>query len=399
MSAVDEFKILKTESKPKTKFLNDPSNRAFVFQVILVVLLLSFGAFIISNTLTNLQQRGISTGFDFLTREAGFAIPLSLIEYSEASTYGRTFFVGLLNTLLVSVLGIVFATLLGFVIGIGRLSDNWLIAKLSSAYIEIFRNLPLLLQIFFWYYAVLRTLPQPRESIQLGAAFLNVRGLYLPSPVPEAGFTNVLASLLFAVVLIVVFLKWAKKRQIQTGHVLPTFSISLALLIVLPAVIFFANGQPLSWSYPELTGFNFQGGMNLIPELAALWLSLTIYTAAFIAETVRAGILAVPKGQVEAAKAVGLSKGRILKLIVIPQALRVIIPPLTSQYLNLTKNSSLATAIGYPDLVAVFAGTTLNQTGQAMEIITMTMAVFLTISMITSFLMNRYNRHMALVQR
>ncbi len=208
-----------------------------------------------------------------------------------------------------------------------------------------------------------------------------------------------MASLLFAVVLIVVFLKWAKKRQIQTGHVLPTFSISLALLIVLPAVIFFANGQPLSWSYPELTGFNFQGGMNLIPELAALWLSLTIYTAAFIAETVRAGILAVPKGQVEAAKAVGLSKGRILKLIVIPQALRVIIPPLTSQYLNLTKNSSLATAIGYPDLVAVFAGTTLNQTGQAMEIITMTMAVFLTISMITSFLMNRYNRHMALVQR
>lgn len=399
MSAVNEFNVLKTENQPKPKFWNDPGNRSFVFQIILVVLLACVIGFVISNTMMNLEQRGISTGFGFLSMEAGFGIPLSLIEYSEASSYGRTFFVGLLNTLLVSVLGIFFATILGFLIGIGRLSENWLIAKISATYIEIFRNLPLLLQIFFWYYAVLRALPQPRQSIELWGGFLNVRGLYLPSPVAEAGFINVVVSVGLALLASYFLAKWTKKRQAATGKILPTGWYCAALIVAIPSFVFIANGMPLSLSHPELKGFNFKGGMTLIPELAALWLALTIYTAAFIAETVRAGILAVPKGQIEAASALGLSKRRILRLIVIPQAMRVIVPPLTSQYLNLTKNSSLATAIGYPDLVAVFAGTTLNQTGQAMEIITMTMGVYLTISILTSFFMNQYNRRLALVQR
>ncbi len=383
----------------KTRFWNDPAKRALLFQVLLIGAILLFAGTLISNTLNNLEQRGITTGFDFLSQKAGFGIPLTLIEYNEASTYGATFWVGLLNTLLVSVLGIIAATFLGFVMGVARLSDNWLIAKLSSVYIEIFRNIPLLLQIFFWYFAVLRTLPSPRQSIEFMSSFLNIRGLSMPAPVAESGFNLVIGAFVIGIVLTFVMSRWAHKRQDQTGQIFPMFWAGLGLIIGLPLVIFMLAGMPMHLDYPVLKGFNFRGGMTLIPELVALWLALTIYTAAFIAETVRAGILAVPKGQLEAAFALGLPKVRTLRLIVIPQAMRVIIPPLTSQYLNLAKNSSLAAAVAYPDLVAVFAGTTLNQTGQAVEIMSMTMAVYLTMSILTSVFMNWYNKRMSLIER
>jgi len=383
----------------EVKFWNNPAKRALLFQILLVLVLGTFIWYIVDNTLNNLDQRGITTGFGFLSQEAGFGIPLSLIEYSEVSSYGRTFFVGLLNTVLVSVLGIIAATILGFILGIARLSDNWLIAKLSTLYIEIFRNIPLLLQIFFWYFAVLRSLPSPRQSIEFLGSFLNIRGLSMPAPVAEPGFHLIWVALAVALLASWLLARWARKRQDATGQIFPTFWVATGLIIGLPLLTFLLSGAPLSFDHPELRGFNFRGGMTVIPEFVALWLALTIYTAAFIAETVRGGILSVPYGQIEAASALGLPKRRTLRLIVIPQAMRVIIPPLTSQYLNLTKNSSLATAIGCPDLVSVFAGTTLNQTGQAIEIISMTMAVYLTLSILTSLFMNWYNKRVALVER
>ena len=369
-------------------------------QALVLVLVIAGLLYIIGNTLHNLEQRGISTGFDFLSSEAGFGIIQALVPYDETSSFGRTFVVGLLNTLLVSALGIVVATLLGFVIGVARLSSNWLVARMASAYIEIFRNVPLLLQIFFWYFAVLRALPAPRQSLALGDwAFLNIRGLYLPSPVPQPGAWTILAAFVAALVAVVFLTRWARRRQVATGRSFHTVYVSIAILVGLPLIAYLAAGQPLAWELPELRGFNYRGGLILIPELIALVLALSIYTAAFIAEIVRAGILSVGRGQTEAAYALGLRPGHALRLVVIPQALRVIIPPLTSQYLNLTKNSSLATAIGYPDLVSVFAGTTLNQTGQAVEVIAMTMAVYLTISLLISLFMNWYNARVALVER
>ncbi|SEG82664.1 amino acid ABC transporter permease [Marinobacterium lutimaris] len=388
-----------SEPEHKIKFWNDPGKRALIFQVLLVLVLGGFVWFIVSNTLNNLEQRGITTGFDFLSQEAGFGIPLSLVEYTEASSYGRTFIVGLLNTVLVSVLGIIAATILGFILGVARLSDNWLISRLSALYIEIFRNIPLLLQIFFWYFAVLRALPSPRDSIEFLGSFLNIRGLSMPAPVTEPGFNLVWIALAVGIVGTFVMTKWAHKRQDATGKIFPVGWTSLGLIIGLPLLVFLLSGAPMTLDYPELRGFNFRGGMTIIPEFVALWLALTIYTAAFIAETVRGGILSVPHGQLEAASALGLPKTRTLRLIVIPQAMRVIIPPLTNQYLNLTKNSSLATAIGYPDLVSVFAGTTLNQTGQAIEVISMTMAVYLSLSVLTSIFMNWYNKRKSLIER
>ncbi|MBK1700051.1 amino acid ABC transporter permease [Thiococcus pfennigii] len=378
----------------------DPRLRAVAFQALFLAAVLALAGYVLHNTLANLEARGIATGFGFLSETAGFGIIQSLIDYSETSSFGRTFLVGLLNTLLVSALGILLATLLGFLIGVGRLSGNWLIARLADAYIEIFRNIPLLLQVFFWYFAVLRALPRPRESLSLGeAVFLNLRGLYLPRPLFEPGFELVVAALGVAVVAAGLLGVWGRRRRARTGRGLPTGWIGLALLIGLPTIAFLLAGAPLGWERPALAGFNFRGGITLIPELMALLLALSIYTAAFIAEIVRAGILSVAKGQTEAAAALGLRHGQILRLVVIPQALRVIIPPLTSQYLNLLKNSSLATAIGYPDLVNVFAGTTLNQTGQAVEVIAMTMAVYLTISLAISFAMNWYNARIALTER
>ena len=385
------------ESKPK--FWNDPRKRALLFQLLLLCGLGVVFYIIVDNTLTNLEQRGITTGFDFLTQQAGFGVSLSLIEYTETATYGRTFVVGLLNTMLVAVMGIIGATILGFLLGVARLSDNWLISRISAVYIETFRNIPLLLQIFFWYFAVLRALPHPRQSLEFLGMFLNNRGFIMPAPVTGDGFELVTGALVAGILASWLVSRWAHKRQNDTGQQFPIFWASVGLIIGLPLLAFFVAGMPVSLDHPELKGFNFRGGMTVIPELIALWLALTIYTAAFIGETVRAGILAVSHGQTEAASALGLSKARILRFVVIPQSLRVIIPPLTSQYLNLTKNSSLATAIGYPDLVNVFAGTTLNQTGQAIEVIAMTMALYLALSLLTSLFMNWYNARIKLVER
>ena len=391
-----------SSSKPqaeKTKFWNDPEKRAMLFQILMIAAILGFFAYIISNALYNLEKRGITTGFDFLSQAAGFEILMTLLPFDATYSFGRTFLVGLLNTLLVSFLGIILATVLGFIMGIARLSQNWLINKVASAYIEIFRNIPLLLQIFFWYFAVLQPLPSPRQSIELGSAFLNNRGFYTPWPIFESGFSVVVIALAIAIAAVIWLVRWNHKRQDETGERFPVFWTSLGLLIGLPLVAYLLAGSPMSWDYPALKGFNFKGGMTVIPELMALLLALSVYTSAFIAEIVRSGILAVSKGQSEAAHALGLSNGKTLRLIVIPQAMRVIIPPLTSQFLNLIKNSSLATAIGYPDLVSVFMGTTLNQTGQAIEIIFMTMAVYLTINLLVSLFMNWYNKRMSLVER
>jgi general L-amino acid transport system permease protein len=378
----------------------NPRVRAAAFQVVALLLLLWFFWTIFNNTLTNMESRGITTGFGFLDNTAGFGILFSLIPYDETNTYGRTFVVGLLNTLLVSGLGILFATIIGFILGIARLSPNWLIGKMALVYIEITRNIPLLLQIFFWYFAVLRTVPGPRESVEFPlGAFLNNRGLYVPAPQVESSFWFVVATFVAAIVGAVVLLRWAKKRQDATGRRFPAWPLSLAMIVGLPWLVFWIIGAPLTWDMPELAGFNFKGGMRLIPEFIALWLALTLYTASFIGEIVRSGIQAVSHGQTEASQALGLRRGQSLRLIVIPQAMRIIIPPLTSQYLNLTKNSSLATAIGYPDLVSVFMGTSLNQTGQAVEIVAMTMAVYVTISLTISLLMNLYNRAVALKER
>ena len=377
-----------------------PAFRAIVFQVLLVLGILAFGNYLLSNTLYNMEQRGITTGFGFLDNAAGFGILQSLIPYDETYSYGRTFLVGLLNTLLVAGLGILFATLLGFFIGVARLSKNWLLARLATVYIETFRNIPLLLQIMFWYFAVLRPLPRPRQSLSIGdAVFLNNRGLFLPKPIAEDGFGMVLIALLVAVVAAILLVRWAHRRQEATGEQFPSGLISVGMILGLPLVVFWLSGSPLHWDYPVLGGFNFSGGLDVIPELAALVLALSIYTAAFIAEAVRSGIQSVGHGQTEAAYALGLRPRVTLKLVIIPQAMRVIIPQLTSQYLNLTKNSSLATAIGYPDLVNVFAGTTLNQTGQAVEVIAMTMGVYLLISLVISMFMNWYNKRNQLIER
>ncbi len=389
-----------SELPSKPPIWNDPKYRALFFQIILVAGLFYFFYSLVSNTLGNMEARGISTGFAFLSEKSGFDILMSLIPYSSDSTYGSTFVVGLLNTLLVGFLGIILATLLGFTMGIARLSKNWVIAKIATFYIEIFRNIPLLIQLFFWYIAVLGVLPSARGSHSLfDSFFLNVRGLYLPAPIAEDGM--IFTGIAFIIGLIATFFvsKWANNKQIKTGKRPPVFLIALGLLILAPLVVFFISGSPLSWDIPKLAGFNFKGGIEIIPELFALLLGLSIYTGAFIAEIVRSGILAVDHGQTEAALSVGLTPAQNLKLVVIPQALRVIIPPLTSQYLNLVKNSSLAMAIAYPDIVAVFMGTTLNQTGQAVEITAMTMGVYLVISLSISLFMNWYNAKMSLVER
>ncbi|MGE0118593.1 MAG: amino acid ABC transporter permease [Dongiaceae bacterium] len=378
----------------------DPRVRSIVFQVVVALALVLFAAFIIHNTTTNLAKRGIASGFEFLRNISGFPISQSLVHYELTSTYGRVFVVGLLNTLLVSVIGVVLATILGFVIGILRLSRNWLIGKLAAVYVETLRNIPLLVQCFFWYFGLITPLPGPRQSLSIADAFfVNARGIYTPGLVPEPGFAAVPVAFLIGIVATVVVARWAKRRQLATGQQFPTGQVGLALIVGLPVLAALVTGLPWSWDYPELKGFNFAGGWWVQPEFLALLLALTMYTAAFIAEIVRAGILAVSHGQTEAAYALGLRPGTTTRLVIIPQALRVIVPPLTSQYLNLVKNSSLGVAIAYPDLVSVFAGTTLNQTGQAVECIAMTMGVYLVISLGISAFMNWYNRRIALVER
>jgi general L-amino acid transport system permease protein len=385
---------------PRTSPLNDPRVRSWLYQAVLLALVAWLVYAAAANAVANLRAQNIASGFGFLNNTAGFSISQTLLPYSEASSYGRAFLVGLLNTLLVAGIGIVFATLLGFVVGIARLSGNWLVSKVAAVYVELTRNLPLLLQILFWYGAVLRSLPSPRQSIEmLPGVFVNNRGMFVPRPLFLEGVEAVLAALLAAVVAAVAVHVWARRRQERTGLQFPSGWTALGLVLGLPLLAMAATGFPIKFDLPQLRGFNFVGGSRIIPEFVALTLALVIYTAGFIAEIVRAGILAVSRGQTEAAYALGLRPGHTLRLVIIPQALRVIIPPLTSQYLNLTKNSSLAVAVGYPDLVAVFAGTVLNQTGQALEVIAITMAVYLTISLTTSALMNWYNRRVALVER
>ncbi|CNK77661.1 putative ABC transporter permease [Yersinia mollaretii] len=380
--------------------LTHPAVRAWLYQIIALLILIGCGAYLIHNTITNLSTRGITSGFAFLNNSAGFGIVQHLIDYKQGDTYGRVFFVGLFNTLLVSVLCIFFASILGFFIGLARLSDNWLLRKLSTLYIEIFRNIPPLLQIFFWYFAVLRNLPGPRQSMDaFGVAFLSNRGLYLPSPELAAGFIPALIAVLLAVAAMFALYRYNHFRQLHTGQFHRTWPIGLLLLIALPALAHFMFGPALHWDIPELRGFNFKGGLVLIPELAALTLALSVYTSTFIAEVIRSGIQSVPYGQHEAARSLALPNTVTLRQVILPQALRVIIPPLTSQYLNIVKNSSLAAAIGYPDMVSLFAGTVLNQTGQAIETIAITMSVYLVISLSISFLMNIYNRRIALVER
>jgi general L-amino acid transport system permease protein len=385
---------------PRVAIYNRPRFRAVFYQFALLAALVWLGYEFVLNAKANLDAQKITSGFGFLENTAGFAVNQSLIPYNESDTYGRVFVVGLLNTLLVAGIGIVLATILGFAIGIARLSRNWLLARMAAGYVELIRNLPLLFQILFWYLAVLGTLPPPRQSISLfGEIFLNNRGIIVPAPVSGKGAGLVLAVFAASVAATLALRVWARHLQVCTGRQMPLVWTCLALLIVPTLIVLIATGWPIGFEAPELRGFNFVGGIRLLPEFVALLVALTTYTAAFIAEIVRAGLLAVPRGQSEAAFALGLRRGMTLRLIVLPQALRVIVPPLTNQYLNLTKNSSLAVAVGYPDLFAVFAGTTLHQTGQAIEIIAMTMAVYLAISLITSALMNWYNAHIRIAER
>ena len=377
-----------------------PAVRAWLFQAIAIIAVVVVAVYLIHNTVTNLNNRGITSGFAFLDRSAGFGIVQHLIDYQEGDTYGRVFVVGLLNTLLVSALCIVFASVLGFFIGLARLSENWLLRKLSTIYIETFRNIPPLLQIFFWYFAVLRNLPGPRQAVDAFDLFyLSNRGLYIPSPQVAEGLYGFVVAIIIALAISVGLFRYNRKHQIKTGQLRKTWPLAAVLIIGLPLIALGLSGAALHWDIPHLRGFNFQGGMVLIPELAALTLALSIYTSAFIAEIIRAGIQAVPYGQHEAARSLGLPNTVTLRQVIIPQALRVIIPPLTSQYLNIVKNSSLAAAIGYPDMVSLFAGTVLNQTGQAIETIAITMSVYLIISLAISLLMNLYNRRIALVER
>ena len=375
------------------------SRRAVALQTALVVLILALAWFFYDNARTNIAAQRMKTGLDFFWNTAGFGVVQTLIPYDETSTYFRAFLVGLANTLLVSGLGIAFATVIGFLVGIGRLSSNWLLARLCGGYVELVRNLPLLFQILFWYLAVLATLPRPRDSLLLFGLYVNNRGLLVPRPLFGEGAEWVLAALIAGVIIALAFRALARRRQAETGELLPVGPVALGAVVGLPLIVFLLAGAPISFEVPELRGFNFVGGVRLIPEFVALLLALSTYTAAFIAEIVRAGILAVARGQSEAAYSLGLPRRLTLRLIVVPQAMRVIVPPLTNQYLNLTKNSSLAVAIGYPDFFALFAGTTLNQTGQAIEIIVITMLVYLAISLATSALMNWYNRAHAWAER
>jgi general L-amino acid transport system permease protein len=385
----------------RVAFYNDPKVRSIAYQVALCAIIGFLVYAAARNAIANLERAHIASGFGFWNTTAGFDISQALIQFdSQTSSYGRAFWVGLLNTLLVAGIGIVIATILGFIVGIARLSKNWLVAKAAAGYVETIRNIPLLLQLLFWYNAVLKALPEFRESFVIpGGIFLNNRGLFIPQPIFKNGFGWVLIALAAGVIGAIAFYVWARKRQEQTGQQAPVFSVGLALVIGLPLVVLALAGFPLAFEFPAAGRFNINGGIEVLPEFAALLFGLSIYTAAFIAEVVRAGILAVSRGQTEAAYSLGLTPGPTLRLIVVPQAMRVIIPPLTSQYLNLTKNSTLAVAIGYPDLVQVFTGTVLNQTGQAVEVVAITMAVYLTISLATSLLMNIYNSRIALVER
>jgi general L-amino acid transport system permease protein len=381
-------------------FLRDEKIRGVIYQIVAIALFMAFLFYIAQNTSHNIEQRGIKTGFAFLDATAGFDITESPIPFSPASTHLKVFEVGVLNTLIVSFWGIVFSSLLGLLIGVGRLSSNWLISRLSALYIEIFRNIPVLLQILFWYNVVLATLPSVRQSIDIFGVFhINNRGLFMPSPIFGSGAWIVLAFFAAAVAISFFVKRWAHRRQDETGEQFPVVLFSLFVLILFPVVGYFVAGQPVEFDYPSLQGFNFKGGRSWTPEFMALLFALSIYTATFIAEAIRSGIEAVPKGQKEAAKSLGLSPLQELRFVVLPQAVRIAIPSVINQYLNLIKNSSLAAAIGYPELVTIFAGTSLNQTGQALEILLITMLTYLLISLVVSAILNWFNAKMKIKER
>ena len=388
------------QAPPRNFSFNDPVVRGVIYQVVVAVLVVAFLVWIVNNTAVNLKAQNKTSGFDFLWKTAGFDISFSLFPFDRTSFYWEAFLVGLTNTILVAFIGIIFATFLGFTIGIGRLSSNYLVSRLATVYVETIRNIPLLLQLFFWYFAVLKTMPAVRDSLALPLnTFINQRGLFVPKPVPDQQFAWVWLALAVSIVLWIALSRWAKARLERTGRRFPVFLGGLLLTAVLVAVVWLVSGASVTFDPPVLNRFNFKGGLELPSEFVALVFGLSIYTASFIAETVRGGIQSVSHGQTEAAEALGLQEGDRLRLVIVPQAMRVIIPPLTSQYLNLTKNSSLGAAIGYPELVNVFTGTTLNQTGRAIEVIGLTMLVYLILSLGTSALMNWYNARVALVER
>jgi general L-amino acid transport system permease protein len=377
----------------------DPWLRGIILQVLFVAVIAALIAFFVNNTIVNLRRQSIASGFGFLNREAAFGIGESLIAYSPADTYARAFLVGLSNTLYVSAIGIVLATILGTLIGLARLSSNWLIAKLAMVYVEAFRNIPLALQLLFWWAMLRGAAPPPREAWQpLPGIFISNRGILFPVPRDDPAHLTMAIAFAVGIVITVFVYRWARRRQEASGQQFPTGRAGVGLGLGLPFIVFLAYGAPLTFDWPVLRGFNFVGGSGMSPEFGALLIGLVVYTASFIAEIVRAGILAVSWGQTEAAMALGLRSGHRMRLVVLPQALRVIIPPMTSEYLSQTKNSSLAVIIGFPDLVSI-ANTTINQTGQAVEGIAMIMAVYLAISLLISLAMNLYNRAVALVER
>ncbi|MEE8553619.1 MAG: amino acid ABC transporter permease [Desulfobacterales bacterium] len=383
----------------KVPFFNDPAKRSIMFQLGVMLILVLLGYYLIANTMANLERQSIATGLGFLEKESSFEIGESLISYSAADTYARALLVGVINTLIVSFIGIILTVILGTVIGVARLSANWLVSRMAAVYIEVFQNIPVLLQLFFWYAIFYEFLPSPRQALgPVTGVFLSNRGLVFAVPASHPAHKYMAVAFLGGCVLVYLLRRWARKRQESTGKPFPVFRVSVGIIIGLPLITWWLAGAPTAMDVPVLAGFNFKGGVNISPEFSALLLGLVLYTAAFVAEAVRAGIQSVSKGQTEAAMSMGLKSGKVLNLVILPQALRVIIPPLTNQMLSLTKNSSLAVAIGYPDFVSV-AGTTINQTGQAMEGIAMMMVVYLFFSLTTSAFMNWYNKKTALVER
>ena len=381
-------------------FLRNEKVRGVLYQLITILGFVLFVMYIAQNTAHNIEARGIKSGLDFLNTTAGFDITETPIAFGQGSTHWDVFKVGLINTLIISFFGIILTTVLGLIIGIGRLSSNWIISHLAAGYIEIFRNIPILLQILFWYNIVLASMPSVRQSFSFfDSIFINQRGIFIPRPIFEDGSNLIGAGFILALIIGWIISKWSKKRHDDTGKEFPVVLTNLGLLILLPLLAYFIAGKPMHWDYPALKGFNFSGGKTFTPEFLALLFALSIYTATFIAEAVRSGIEAVNKGQKEAATALGLTPSQSLKLVVLPQAIRISIPPIINQYLNLAKNSSLAAAVGYPELVTIFAGTSLNITGQALEIVGITMLTYLIISLVVSMILNWFNKKMKIKER
>jgi len=387
-------------SNPVSRIWNNKEARSVIFQILTVAGLFAFFAYIVTNAIANLEAVGKTFSFSFLGEPASYDINQTLIDYTSQSTHGRAAMVGLLNTLLVAVCGVISASILGFVMGVLRLSHNWLINRIVYVFIEFTRNVPLLLHILLIHGLIIHSLPHPRKAISLNdQIFLSNRGFTIPKPDFQEAFLLTIVAFIVGIIGFIIFKRWAHKKQDETGHIYPIFWVGLGAIVGLPIVMFVITGMPINWEVPEMGRFNLRGGVVVIPEFIALWLALTLYTSAFIAEIVRAGIMAVSHGQWEASMALGMRRSRTLNLIIIPQALRVIVPPLTSQYLNLTKNSSLAIAIGYMDIVATLGGISLMQTGKEMETMLMVLGIYLVISLVISLFMNWYNQRIKLVER